>query len=63
MLVSVGTGMVVEVASTTGTFIGECSRPTSRVPLQAVMNIRMRTVDKMRDFMGPPNLDGICLIS
>jgi hypothetical protein len=32
------------------------------VPLQAVMNRRRRTADKMRDFMGPPDLDWICSI-
>jgi hypothetical protein len=36
--------------------VGECTRPISNVPLQDVITSRKRTADKMRDFMGPPDL-------
>jgi hypothetical protein len=49
VLITVGLGFAV--------LVEECSIPTSIVPLQAVMNRRMRSGERMRDFMEPPDLD------
>jgi hypothetical protein len=51
---TVGLGVAVPVEG--------CSIPTSIVPLQAVMKRRIRSGERMRDFMEPPDLDWICSI-
>jgi hypothetical protein len=54
-------GKRVSVGRTIGLGVtkGECSRPISKVPLQAAARSKMRSVDKARDFMGPPNANGL----
>jgi hypothetical protein len=56
-----GTDVGVAWGTTDAVFVGvgECSRPISNVPLQAVITRRKRTAKKMKNFMGPPDLDWI----